>query len=77
MKQSDFLETWQDFADIFGPGVALRLKPWGGTLWTIMRLPSRTGWTWRLVKTKRRKTNLRILVTLDDEGQHGIASSKH
>jgi len=76
MKESEFLETWQDFADIFGPGVALRMKPLGGTLWAIVRLPSRTGWQWKRVRTNR-KSNLRVVVTLDDEEHHDMLPAKH
>jgi hypothetical protein len=77
MKQSEFLETWQDFVDIFGPGVALKLKPLGNTLWAIVRLPSRTGWQWRRIRMKRRPTNMRVVVTLDDDARHDIAPAKH
>ena len=75
MKEYDFLEAWQDFVGIFGPGVAPRLEPLGSKLWTIVRLPSRTGWMWKRVKAKRASSKLRVFVTLNDRA-NDLAQSK-
>lgn len=70
MKQYDFIEAWQDFVGIFGPSVAPKLMPFGDRLWTVIRIPSRTGWTWKRVKAKRPSSHLRVFVTLEDDSKN-------
>lgn len=68
MNDYDFIEAWQDLAGLFGAGAAPKVLLSGGPSRDVfVRIPSRTGWTWKRLSPKRRKPSLRILVDLEDE----------
>jgi hypothetical protein len=76
MKHYDFLEAWQDLVGVFGVDIAPPVAPAGDTRAMFVRLPSRTGWTWKRLKPKPKKTELKVWVTLNDETGTDVGLSK-
>ncbi|MDZ4771726.1 MAG: hypothetical protein SGI72_01190 [Planctomycetota bacterium] len=71
MKQYDLLEAWKDLVGLFGAEVAPALvvdAPNGASRReTWVRIPSRSGWKWRSLGTKRDDSHMHIEVTLEHE----------